>query len=216
MDGLTSTQQTESLRSNLGREACQKENLEMPATLDLPLVQGLAHIFPNRPWEAINSQVFIADRGKVLHSDWAPAAHLEGVGGVYAILLPTAWFTPQRTLHLHAPHRHQGVPIPFVFSLEDFTDDGYGVVYVGRTTNLRQRWRGHLTRGERNDGGQVKYGLVDCHIAPDTEAALQRLRARARIIYTPLPGAENCANRDVLEMALCARFGPPFNIKSER
>jgi predicted GIY-YIG superfamily endonuclease len=94
--------------------------------------------------------------------------------------------------------------------------EGFGVVYVGRTTDLRRRWREHLTRGQRKDGGQVKYGLVDCGVRRDTDAALKALRKNARIVYTVLPGPENCANRDVLEMALCARFAPPFNIKSER
>jgi hypothetical protein len=95
-------------------------------------------------------------------------------------------------------------------------DDGYGVVYVGRTTALLERWRGHLSRGERKDGGQVKFGLVDCGLYNDTDTALRALRTHARILYVVLPGPANCANRDVLEMSLCARFAPPFNIKSER
>jgi hypothetical protein len=72
-----------------------------------------------------------------------------------------------------------------------------------------------LSHGERKDGGQVKYGLKDCGVEPDIEMALRRLREQAKIVYLVLSGPDECANRDILELSLCARFGPPFNIKSE-
>jgi hypothetical protein len=182
------------------------------ATLDLRLVSQLAERFPNDPWQTICTRVFIADRNGRCLSDWSLTKHLKGIGGVYAILLPTTWFSLPQTLHLHAP---QQCTIPFQFTLPDLIDR-YGVVYVGRTANLCQRWRGHLTKGERKDGGQVKHGLMDCGVEPNEESALRKLREHARIIYMKLSGPENCANRDILEMSLCARFGPPFNIKAER
>jgi hypothetical protein len=139
--------------------------------------------------------------------------HLKDIGGVYATLLPTSWFFPSRGLHLHGPKK---CIIPFEFTVRK-PMKGYGVVYVGRTANLRQRFQGHLTKGERKDGGQVKHGLMDCGLYPDDEdGALRALREHGRIIYVELSGPEYCANRDILEMSLCARFGPPFNIKSER
>jgi hypothetical protein len=189
----------------------------MPATLDLNLVHRLAGSFPNQDWRTIHAKVFIKDdsNGRFL-SDWSTTKHLDGLGGVYVILLPHHWFSPLRTLHLHAPHKHEGNGIPFEFSVTDFTGDGYGIVYVGRTTNLRQRWRGHFCQGQRKDGGQVKYGMLDCGVAIDCTSALRDLRQHARIIYTVLTGPEQCANRDILELSLCARFAPPFNIKSER
>jgi len=55
----------------------------------------------------------------------------------------------------------------------------------------------------------------DCGLYEDADAALHALRAHARILYVVLPGPANCANRDVLEMSLCVRLAPPFNIKSE-
>jgi hypothetical protein len=58
--------------------------------------------------------------------------------------------------------------------------------------------------------------MLDCDVYSDSKDALRALREHGRFCYTILTGFENCANRDVLEMALCARFGPPFNIKSER
>ena len=188
----------------------------MLATLDLSTVRRLADSFAHDGWRMVHSNSFIKDdsNGRI-SSDWSTTKDLDGIGGVYAILLPVVWFSPRRILHLHAPHTYQGDGIPFEFSLPDFTGDGYGIVYVGRTSNLRQRWRGHFSRGERKDGGQVKFGMVDCGVAADCDTALRELRQHARIIYTVLEGSEHCANRDILELSLCARFAPPFNIKSE-
>lgn len=190
--------------------------MRTPARLDAELVRGLAKSFPGPPWQSISTSVFVADRGLRIWSNWSSAKHLEGVGGVYAILLPTAWFETPRILQLHAPHSHAGVPINYEFTVPELEGEGYGVVYVGRTANLCERWQGHLTAGERKDGGQVMHGLVDCKLHDNQKPALRELRKHARIIYTALPGSENCANRDILEVSLCARFGPAFNIKSER
>jgi hypothetical protein len=120
------------------------------------------------------------------------------------------------TISLHAPHSRAGVPIQFEFSLSKLTDDGYAVLYVGRSSNLSQRWRGHLTPGEPKDGGQVKYGLLNCGAFTTADAALRFLRQEGRIVYTVLDGPDHCANRDILEGSLCAQYAPPFNIKSER
>lgn len=188
----------------------------MPATLNLDLVRRLTNSFPDENWQTVSTRDFFKSRNGKDFSNWGLMKHLEGVGGVYAILLPTVRFSRPRTLHLHAPHSLGGKRIPFQFTLSELTRDGYGVVYVGRTTNLCQRWRLHLTRGKRKNGGQVKYGLIDCEVEADIDAALRLLREQAKIIYTVLPGPEECANRDILELSLCARFGPPFNIKSER
>lgn len=183
------------------------------AKLDLTFVRELSESFPDNPWRMIPTNLIVADRKERFHSDWSVTKHLAGIGGVYALLLPTTWFFPSRTLQLHGPNRCK---IPFEFSVSDLTNDGYGVVYIGRTSNLWQRFRGHLTPGEPKDGGQVKYGLLNSGIAPDEQAALRTLREHARIIYSELSGPEHCANRDLLELSLCVRFGPPFNIKSER
>ncbi len=158
---------------------------------------------------------FIAEQGKTL--TWSAVKHLKGAGGVYAILLPTAWFSPTRVLYLHPPNGHKGATrIPFEFTVPELIGDGYGVVYVGKATKLPQRWNGHLIKGERKRGGQVKHGLIDCGLFADELAAISAVREHAKIAYTVLSGPEQCVNRDVLEMALCGRFGPPFNVKSER
>lgn len=188
----------------------------MSARLQLEMVHRLANSFPDGDWRKIETRIFVADRGDQIHSNWQAGPDVDAVGGVYAILLPGAWFAELRTILLHAPHKHAGEKIPFEFTVQPVTPDGYGVVYVGRTSNLLQRWRGHFSRGERKDGGQVKFGLVDCGLHPDPDSALRALRANARILYVVLPGPANCANRDVLEMSLCARYAPPFNLTHAR
>lgn len=188
----------------------------MSAKLDLSLTQKLAKSFPfGKHWRILKARTFVADRGDVIFSNWSSISHLRDVGGVYAVLLPVKWFAGVRTLRLHPPHKHPDEFIPFEFSLSHLHDE-YGVIYVGRTTDLKRRFTQHLIEGKRKNGGQVKYGLLDCGLHIDSMSALRALREDGRFCYTILPGPENCANRDVLEMALCARFGPPFNIKSER
>ena len=196
----------------------------MHACLHLEIVHRIAASFPTGEWRKFETRIFVADRGEQIHSNWQAAANANEMGGVYAILLPVTWFTPLTTIPLHAPHSHRGECIPFEFTVPRLTEDGYGVVYVGRTSNLLQRWRGHLSRGERKDGGQVKFGLVDCGLYADPDTALRALRTHARILYVVLPGPANCANRDALEMSLCARFARPLtsyqkgetNIEQER
>jgi hypothetical protein len=48
------------------------------------------------------------------------------------------------------------------------------------------------------------------------EGVLRYLREHGRIVYHILPGPENRANRDIIELTLCSKYKPPFNIKSER
>jgi GIY-YIG catalytic domain-containing protein len=202
--------------STRGQQAALSTCKIQPARLDLLLTQRLADSFPSGDdWRAVHAHTFIADRGDRVFSDWSSATALKQVGGVYAVLLPVAWFDQPRTMPLHAPHTHSEAFITFEFTLSVLAD-GYGVIYVGRTTDLQRRFKQHLSNGKRKDGGQVKFGLLDCAIHADSLDALRALREHGRFCYTELPGPENCANRDVLEMALCARFGPPFNIKSER
>jgi hypothetical protein len=189
----------------------------MKSVLDLDLARTLSGSFPGSEWRQVETRAFVADKGDQIYSNWAPVQHLNNQGGVYAVMLPAVWFSIPRTIPLHAPHSHKGEKISFEFTVAPLTPDGYGVVYVGRTSNLAQRLRGHLSRGERKDGGQVKFGLVDCGLhRDDPDSALRALRTHARIYFVVLSGPENCANRDLLEMSLCARFAPPFNIKSER
>ncbi|MEK7469881.1 MAG: hypothetical protein AAB074_21140 [Planctomycetota bacterium] len=63
---------------------------------------------------------------------------------------------------------------------------------------------------------QVRAGLVKSGFCVDRHLALDFMLQHAVIRYRELTGDEHAANRDLLELSLCARFAPPFNIKSER
>jgi hypothetical protein len=185
----------------------------MPARLDSGVIDSAVRSFPSGDgWTTLQCNL-IGRTGNARLADWKPIAHVRRIGGVYAFLLPASCFASVRTIHLHGPKKSE---IPFDFTLEPATPDGLAVVYVGRTTNLAQRFRGHLTLGKRKDGGQVKYGLWDARVCLDEATALSFLREHGRIVYRILDGAEQTVNRDIIELSLCARHRPPFNIKSER
>lgn len=61
----------------------------------------------------------------------------------------------------------------------------------------------------------MQYGLVKCGKCQDRPAAVTFMLDHASLAYCVLDGDENVANRDILEVALCALFRAPFNIKSE-
>lgn len=188
----------------------------MPARLDRPLVTALADAFPHGDgWHTFECRDVIVSNGGYLRAQWGALESLHGQAGVYAIVLPVGWFEPSRVIKLHAPHTHDS-PIEFEFNVPPLPDLGVGVVYGGKTTDLKRRIRLHLSRGEEKDGGQVKFGLMNCDLHETQDEALRALREHGQVIYTILDGRDHAANRDVLEITLCAKFAPPFNIKSER
>jgi hypothetical protein len=188
----------------------------MPARYDQSLVADLSKAFPTgTEWGKLNCCDVIVSNDHYLRANWSCMNNLHEKGGVYAFLLPVSWFSSPRIIKLHAPHTHTS-PIDFEFKIFPLSGMEYGVAYVGRTTDLKRRLRFHLSRGKKKDGGQVKFGVMNCGLFQQQDDALQKLREHARIIYTILSGRDHCANRDVLEISLCARFAPPFNIKSER
>jgi hypothetical protein len=109
------------------------------------------------------------------------------VGGVYAFLLPAAPFSRPTTIHLHAPNKTR---IPFEFTLAAIPESHLGVVYVGRTTRLAERFRGHLLPGKRKDGGQVKFGLLDAGVHQNESEALTYLHRYGKIVCYRLPGTD--------------------------
>jgi hypothetical protein len=182
----------------------------MPARIESDVISGIVDSFPGGGnWRVLNCYDLFERNGRlidgILHE-------FEGVGGVYAILLPPDLFQRPLTIHLHGPN---GTRIPFEFSISLPLQWNYAVVYVGRSSNLKQRWQAHFSKGDRIASAQVKYGLMDSGLFPDEEHALKFLRVYARIVYHELAGPDNCANRDVIEMTLLSLLRPPFNIKAE-
>ncbi len=185
----------------------------MTARLDIGKVRAAADSFPNGAgWRWLPCCEFGRPPGQP-RWDWGPTGDLSRVGGVYAVMLPARLFTRPRTIHLHGPNK---VQIPFEFTVTALPGSQLGVVYAGRTTALAERFRGHLLPGKRKDGGQVKFGLMDCGLCHSEDDARSLLHREATIVGLPLPGPKETVNRDLLELTLCARFCPPFNLKSER
>ncbi|MGA3143859.1 MAG: hypothetical protein ABSF10_12685 [Verrucomicrobiota bacterium] len=184
------------------------------AVINVDLIRQVVDSFPNGGnWKVFECRKVIREPNTLL-ATWKDLKPLEHTAGVYAILLPMMLFDRELTLPLHAP---KGKPkIKFSFKLKPLPGDRYGVVYVGRSTKFGQRWHAHLSLGERIASAQVKYGLMDCKLIAGQRRALAYLRENGRVVYHVLNGPENCANRDIVELTLCARFKPPFNIKSER
>ena len=183
------------------------------AKLDSALIEHFVNSFPADPeWTILLcSQIGqLTGAGKVR---WNNIAHLKGVGGVYAFFLPASYFASTRTIHLHGPKKSV---IPFEFSIYPANREESVIVYIGRTSNLGQRLAAHLRYGERQASGQVKYGLIDSGVCKDQLSALAFIRQHGRVVFRILDKPEQTANRDIVELCLCARYHPPFNIKAER
>jgi hypothetical protein len=181
------------------------------ATLQPALIEGILGGFPdNEGWCLIPANRLLGKRGTC---DWTPLRHLNGQGGVYAFLFPADLFANSHTITLDGPN---GRLIPFSFAAKDVPPtSGRLVSYVGRAANLLQRFRWHFGLAKRNTGAQVQYGLVKCGKCQDRYAAVRFMLDNAPVAYCVLDGDGNVANRDIIEVALSARFRAPFNIKSE-
>jgi hypothetical protein len=185
------------------------------ARVDFKLVRTITEEFPTSSWHTF--------RGKDIHAAtprspnakvWSNLKTIRDVGGNYAFLFPKEHFKREREISLDGPNQRK-IPFRFCSDSHPGTDE-YFVAYVGKAARLTQRFFWHFSGAESNTGGQVQYGLYKsgmCETRPDAVAFMLR---HAVIAYRTLPGDENAANRDLLELSLCARFAPPFNIKSER
>ncbi len=187
----------------------------MMARLDFALVNDLVEAFPGGKWKRLDgTRLQCAERANGSSRTWKELEHVKERGGNYAFLFPKVLFAQDREIQLDGP---AGAKLPFRFTASDFeTIDGLVVAYVGKAANLHQRFQWHFSAANINTGAQVQYGLVKSGVSPDREAAIRLMLEQAVIVYLELHGDENVANRDLLELKLCARFGPPFNIKAER
>jgi hypothetical protein len=197
------------------------------ARVDFELVRGLARAFPGPPWRQVSGAELQAAAAIVGPADgtkltfaprsgrsWKALKHLDERGGNYAFLLPRELFAQERRITLDGP---AGSKITFAFRAGDFEDlGGHVVAYVGKASKLLQRFRYHFVSTEKNTTTQVRFGLTKSKIADGAKEALRLMEEKAVIVYHELHGVEHTANRDLLELSLCARFAPPFNLKSER
>ena len=90
------------------------------------------------------------------------------------------------------------------------------MAYVGKATNLTQRLQWHFSAANKSTAARVQYGLIKAVICADRQIAVDFMLKHATIVYRELSADEHTGNRDLLELSLCAKFGSPFNIKSER
>lgn len=183
------------------------------ARLNPSLFHKAAKSFPRSPWQAVNPP---HRRG----TDWGLGTH---EAGVYAFLFPKAEFPTTLTIHLHrgqvTPKGDRHEVVEFVFEPGSVRDlpAGLFAAYVGRTTDLRRRLRWHFSVSEQTTAAQVRKGLQDVlNVSRHDTVEFMRRHATVVFLTDGLSGLENTANRDILELTLCARFGTPFNIKAER
>lgn len=143
-------------------------------------------------------------------------------GGNYAFLLPTHFFRVWRTIVLHGPQkRSQTQRISFRFRPNILQCGGseWAVLYVGKTSKLKQRFQWHFFARKGNTGAQMLKNLAECgipEIGHSLPKAAQFLLEHGVIVYRKLSGPQHAANRDMIEVKLWAEHSPPFNIKSER
>ncbi len=183
--------------------------------IDFELVRTIAGEFPGGSWQRLDCASL--HRPTELNSrarEWELLTHVHKKGGNYAFLFPEAHFAEERQILLDGPAQRK---IPFCFSTQSHSvSDGLFVAYVGKAANLHQRFQGHFGLTKKSTVAQVQFGLVKSGICTDRQSAVDFMLKHATIVYRELSADEHTANRDLLELSLCANFGSPFNIKSER
>lgn len=191
------------------------------ARLDPALVRTTIEGFPNAPiWQSLSCAKLIESTRATANGarDWMPLQNCKKKGGLYAFLFPGHLFrTPQR-IALHAPQKNkskQTIQFEFSSHADLLLPDGRMVAYIGRSANLLNRIKGHFGLSKRSTLAQVQYGLVNCKTCCDRADAVRFILKHATLVYTLLDGPSNVANRDVIEVALWAKYMTPFNIKSE-
>lgn len=189
---------------------------EEPATIKLATVDKIVGAIPRGDWKRLDCWSLPPARAR---GRWRCLETVEGKGGNYAFLMPVAIFEPGCRITLHGPKRSgetKTSKIPFSFGAAQRQPlKGMMVVYVGKTANLAERLRLHVSATtNRTTTAQVRWGLEDAGLGDD-RPPLHTVLAEAVVLYHKLDGDEHVANRDLVEYALCARYAPPFNIKSE-
>jgi hypothetical protein len=192
-----------------------------PATLNHPLIERVIEAFPDGDdWTTFECCDLVAanpkQRSRRLLS-WNRVS-TSADAGVYAFLFPKRLFRASCTLVLYGPST-KGRPRQISFQLNASAlpspIEGHFVAYVGRSASLSHRLRLHFHATKKTSTAQVRKALEGClHLKG--HAARDFMLQHATVAYCRIPGDENVANRDIIEVALWAKFCTPFNIKSER
>jgi len=193
----------------------------MTAELDKELIENVISGFPDSGgWSLIRCAEIARHPSDTSHSpNWNLL--LERIGpeaGLYAFLLPKSEFNEPFTFQLYGPRKNgEARRVPFkvdVKYLDSVLGDRF-VAYVGRSANLRKRLQWHFHATKNSTAAQVREAL--CHARQcEIRDALRFMVEHACVAYYRLPGDLNVANRDIVEVALWAKYLSPFNIKSER
>lgn len=184
-------------------------------SLDFTLIRDLVDEFPRGSWKQLRCSDLRGNETRVTNTlNWSALADLRENGGNYAFLFPTTLFGEENVISLDGPGRKE---IPFRFRARSHrVSESSFVAYVGKTSNLKKRIQWHFSHAETSTAVQVQQGLVNAKVCKDRRDAVDYMIAHATIVYRVLAGDDQAANRDLLEMSLCAKYGVPFNIKSER
>ncbi|MDX6765594.1 MAG: GIY-YIG nuclease family protein [Candidatus Methylacidiphilales bacterium] len=188
--------------------------------LDLKEIKDAIESFPNAGKWKIFTCSELRPRGSS-NRKWEKTeiSELWEVGGNYAFLLPAKYFKRSRTIDVDGPSI-LNVPrkILFKFCPNPIELNGrqWAVLYVGKTSNLSQRFQWHFSGAKKNTGGQVQHNLKKCGVCNSREEAVRLMEQEALICYRILDKDEEFANREMIEVNLWAKYNPPFNIKSER
>jgi len=185
------------------------------ATLDSLLIVEAIRTFPRGAgWTPLVCRDLLLAGGRGKRS-WKCVRDLDGKAGLYAFLLPSAPFRKRYRFRLHGPAKRR---LPFAFSSRGLpiVSKNFFVAYVGRTSNLLSRLKLHFHLTKGSTAAQVRKALVECRFAGSARLAIDFILRNGLIVYRVVPGNENVANRDIIEVALWAKYRCPFNIKSER
>jgi hypothetical protein len=183
----------------------------METRIDNVLIDKCIADFPNKgKWKSFRLRSLQGNNKKII---WNEVKEIPMGGGLYAFSFPIEEMNGGFfTIDLDGPQKSK---IEFRFSINDFPaiPGKHFVLYIGKTTSLYKRLQLHLRKTKT--ATQVLYGLKKI-FKTDLEHIRRMLIQSGIFYYLSLPDVENCVNRDIIELGLCAKYRAPINIKSER
>ncbi|MDX6767537.1 MAG: GIY-YIG nuclease family protein [Candidatus Methylacidiphilales bacterium] len=187
-----------------------------------------------------NLDRFVASLGKA-NSTWRETsitdlADVPSYPGIYVFVFPISELPKSKIIILHGrtsgkKANKKQIQFQFSYTANPLRKGAGGVIYVGKTSNLKKRLKGHLSENVRATTNQVLRGLSGQSSHGVSKSHLHRakhlLSKWGAVFYlehkhddeiTTLKnnGISLVADRDLLEIKLIAKYAPPFNIKAER